>query len=123
MHWFCPNDLSCCVSGTTQKYVVPRPLVLTIWPIKEGTNLTQKEIITLEEVGFSFYHSHVQSLFGSQSSSSSILHVPTMNAHNIVWLAHNLWWQEGEMAFCLQNNTPTIGRLTSYVNMQCFPHY
>jgi hypothetical protein len=35
-------------------------------------------------VGFSFDHSHVQSLVGSQSSSSSILHVPIMNVHNIV---------------------------------------
>jgi hypothetical protein len=58
-------------------------------------------------VGFPFDCNHVQSLFGSQSFSPSSSHVPTMNAHNIVWLtnAHNLWWQEGETTFYLQNNT------------------
>jgi hypothetical protein len=30
-------------------------------------------------------------------------------------LAHNSWWQEGEIAFHFQNNTPTIGRLASYL--------
>jgi hypothetical protein len=26
-------------------------------------------------------------------------------------LAYNSWWQEGEMAFCLKNNTPTVATL------------
>jgi hypothetical protein len=41
-----------------QKYVVAKPLVPTAWLIQEGTNLAQKEVTTLEEAGFSFYHSH-----------------------------------------------------------------
>jgi hypothetical protein len=30
-------------------------------------------------------------------------------------LAYNSWWQECETAFRIQNNTPTIGRLTFYL--------
>ncbi len=72
MHWFCPNDLNCCVGGTVQKYVATKLSVPTVWPIQEGI---QKEVITLEEARFSFDYSCAQSLFGSQSSSSSISHV------------------------------------------------
>jgi hypothetical protein len=54
MHWFCPNELSRCVDGISQKYVVTKPLIPTIWPIQEGIDLTHKEVITLEEAGFPF---------------------------------------------------------------------
>jgi hypothetical protein len=84
MHWFCLNDLNHCVGGTVQKYVVVRPSVPIVWPIQEGIDLTQKEVTTLEEVGFFLDRNHVQSLFGSQSSNSSISHVLVMSAHNIV---------------------------------------
>jgi hypothetical protein len=83
IHWFCFDVLSHCVDGTTQKYVDARPLVPIVWLIQEGTNLTQKAI-TLEEAGFSFYYSCVQSLFGSQSSGPSSLHVAFMNVHHIM---------------------------------------
>jgi hypothetical protein len=53
-HWFCPNDFNYCIGGTKQKFVVVRLIVPIVWPIKEGTNLTQKEVTTLEEVAFSF---------------------------------------------------------------------
>jgi uncharacterized membrane protein len=55
-----------------------------VWFIQEGIDLTQKEVIILKETGFSFDHSCIRSLFGSQSSSLSNLHVASMNAHNIV---------------------------------------
>jgi hypothetical protein len=58
MHWFCLDDLNCCVHGTTQKYTVARPSVPIVWPIQEGIDLIQKEAITLEETGFSFYRIH-----------------------------------------------------------------
>jgi len=80
--------LSHCVSGITQKYTVVRPLVPTIWLIQKGTDLTQKEVITLKEVGFSFDRSHVRSLFNSQLFSPSSLHVLVMSVHNIVRLAN-----------------------------------
>jgi hypothetical protein len=59
----------------------------TIWPIQEGTNLSQKEVTILEEVGFSFdclHRNNAQSLFGFQSFSSSSSHVPTMSCHSLV---------------------------------------
>jgi hypothetical protein len=55
MHWFCLDDLSHCVCGTTQKYAIARLSVLTIRPIQEGIDLIQKEVTTLKEMGFSFY--------------------------------------------------------------------
>jgi hypothetical protein len=55
----------CCVSGTTWKYVVVKPSILILWPIQEGTNLTQQKETTLEEAWFSLNYNHVQSLFGS----------------------------------------------------------
>jgi hypothetical protein len=46
MHWFCPNDLSHCVHGITQKYVVAKPLVPIVWPIQKGFDLIEKEVTT-----------------------------------------------------------------------------
>jgi hypothetical protein len=60
------------------KFIVVRLVVPTIWPIQEGSNLTQNELITLEDARFSFDHlrrSNARSLFGSQSSCSSNSHV------------------------------------------------
>ncbi len=42
------------MGGTIRKFAIVRHVVLTIWPIQEGTNLTQNEATTLKEVGFSF---------------------------------------------------------------------
>jgi hypothetical protein len=81
MHSFCLDDLNYCVSGTMQKYAIARPLIPTILPIQESTDLIQKEVITLDEARFSFDHICARSLFGSQLFSSNILHVPTMSAH------------------------------------------
>ncbi len=53
-HWFCFDDLSHYVGGIIQKFVVAKLVVPIVWPIQEGINLTQKEVPTLEEVGFSF---------------------------------------------------------------------
>jgi hypothetical protein len=55
------------VGGTTQKFAIVKPIVPTAWPILVGTNLTQKEVTALKEVGFSFdrlCRNNVQSLFG-----------------------------------------------------------
>jgi len=105
-----------------------------VWPIQEGTNLTQKEVTTLEEVGFSFDYMHrniAQSLFGFKSFSSSNSHVPTVSCHSRVksfdascWL-YNPWWQEGETTFYVQNNTThqQLGNWHDISLMHCFPHY
>jgi hypothetical protein len=92
MHWFCFYDLNHCVGGTMQKYAIAKPLVPIVWPIQEGIDLTQNEVTTLEEAGFSFDGNHAQSLFGSQSSNSSISHVLAMSVHNIVRLVNESCW-------------------------------
>ncbi len=70
-------------------------IVPTLWPIQEGTNLTQKEVTTLEEVGFSFdclCRNNVQSSFGFQSSSSSNFHVLTLRCHSLVRPSNASCW-------------------------------
>jgi hypothetical protein len=57
-HWFCPNDLKCCVGGTIKKIAIVGLIIPTIWPIQEDTNLTQKEVTILEKAGFSFDRMH-----------------------------------------------------------------
>jgi hypothetical protein len=50
--FFCNDDIERCVKGTCRKWVVSRPEVPEIWPVKIGTNLTRKEILQLETAGF-----------------------------------------------------------------------
>jgi hypothetical protein len=40
------------VEGLGRKHVVDRPLVHVIWLVQEGTNFTQDEVTTMEEVDF-----------------------------------------------------------------------
>ncbi len=40
------------MGGKVQKLAIIRPIVPTLWPIQEGINLTQKDVTTIEEVGF-----------------------------------------------------------------------
>jgi hypothetical protein len=42
------------MGGFLQKYVVVRPHVLSIWLDQHGVNLIQKDVSSLEEVGFMF---------------------------------------------------------------------
>ena len=50
--FFCNDDIERCVKGTKRKWVKSRPEVLEVWPVKVGTNLTQREILALESAGF-----------------------------------------------------------------------
>jgi hypothetical protein len=52
MFWFFEDDLIHCVGGIGRKYFVDRPLVPSTWPMQVGTDLTQFEVTSLEEVGF-----------------------------------------------------------------------
>jgi hypothetical protein len=92
MHWFHPNDLSHCVNRIARKYVIAKLLVPTVWPIQEGTDLIKKEVTTFFKMGFFFYCNHAQSLFGSQSFNSSVLHVLAMSVHNIVQSVNASCW-------------------------------
>jgi hypothetical protein len=114
MHWFCPNDLNHYVGWTMWKYVVVRPLVAIVWPIQEGADLIQKEVTTLEEARFSFDHSCVQRLFGSQSFSSSISHVLVMNVHNILRSTNASCWPiicDGKKV-----RWPSVFKITQHTN-------
>ncbi len=123
MHWFCPNNLNCCVSGTMRKYVVVRPSVPIVWLIQEGTDLIWKEVTTLEEVGFSFNCSCAWSLFGSQLFVQAIrmclLWVfttlcdwPTQVISPQLVVARR--WDDLPFSKW-HSNKPTIGRLTFYL--------
>ncbi len=48
----CCENSNHCVEGSGRKHVVHRPLVLVVWLVQEGTNLTQDEVTTMEEVDF-----------------------------------------------------------------------
>ena len=50
--FFCNDDIERCVKGTKRKWVKSRPEVPKVWPVKVGTNLTQREILALESAGF-----------------------------------------------------------------------
>ncbi len=92
IHQFCPNDLNCCVGGTTKKYAVVRPSIPTVWLIQESIDLIQKEATTLEEVRFSFNYSCVRNLFSSRLSSLSNSHVFAMIVYNIMQPTNASCW-------------------------------
>jgi hypothetical protein len=48
---YCKN-LNHYVDGSGRKHVVDRPLVVVVWLVQEGTNLTQDGLTTMEEVDF-----------------------------------------------------------------------
>ena len=50
--FFCSDDIERCVKGTKKNWVVSVPNVPEVWPVKLGTNLTCKEIISLENARF-----------------------------------------------------------------------
>jgi hypothetical protein len=50
--FFCNDDIERCVKGTRRKWVQSRPDIPSIWPVKIGTNLSTKEILDLESIGF-----------------------------------------------------------------------
>ena len=56
--FFCVDDIERCIKASRRKWIIPysntleRPPILTIWPIKIGTNLTRSEIKALENASF-----------------------------------------------------------------------
>jgi hypothetical protein len=50
--FFCNDNIERCVKGTKRKWIQSRPNIPSIWPVKIGTNLSKKEILDLESVGF-----------------------------------------------------------------------
>jgi hypothetical protein len=50
--FFCNDDIERCVKGTRRRYIQSRSIIPSIWPVKIGTNLSKKEILDLENIGF-----------------------------------------------------------------------
>ena len=77
---FCNDDIERCVKGTKRKWVVSRPEVPKVWPVKLGTNLSTKEILSLENAGFRLPQQAEMSprrLFQDQTLSIDLLAYPT----------------------------------------------
>jgi hypothetical protein len=50
--WFCHDDLLRCVGRTSRKYAFNRPILPSSWLVQARRNLTQIEVVALEEVNF-----------------------------------------------------------------------
>jgi hypothetical protein len=78
--FFCNDDIECCVKGTKRKWVQSRPDILSIWPMKIGTNLSKKEILDFESAGFQLPQRAIISprrLFGTEELPFNLASFPT----------------------------------------------
>jgi hypothetical protein len=78
--FFCNDDIVCCVKGTKRKWVQSRLDIPSIWPLKIGTNLSKKEILDFESVGFQLPQRAVISLrrlFGTEELPFNLASFPT----------------------------------------------
>ena len=78
--FFCNDDIERCVKGTKRKWVLSRPDIPSIWPLKIGTNLSKKEILHLESAGFQLPQRAIISprrLFGMEELLFSLASFPT----------------------------------------------
>jgi hypothetical protein len=46
--FFCNDDIERCVIGSPRKWILSKPEIPDVWPVKIGTNLSSKEILGLE---------------------------------------------------------------------------
>jgi hypothetical protein len=67
--WFCPFDVNKCVMAHS-KWIVHYLDVPRIWPVMEGTNLTQAEVEGLEAVGFKMGMAIVRAWSGERGAGS-----------------------------------------------------
>jgi hypothetical protein len=73
--FFCNDDIECCIKGTKWRWVKSRPDVPNVWPVKIDINLSRKEILNLERVGFQLSQRAVISprrLFGMEELPSDL---------------------------------------------------
>lgn len=50
--WFCAYDINSCMTGNKKNWLFDWWNLLTMCLVEVGTNLTQEEVFTLEDVGF-----------------------------------------------------------------------
>jgi hypothetical protein len=95
--FFYNDDIERCVKGTKRRWVKSRPDVPNIWPVKIGTNISRKEILDLERVGFQLPQRTVISpkrLFGMEELPSDLSSYPipvSSNEHPKVRSGKNIW--------------------------------
>jgi hypothetical protein len=83
--FFCNDNIERCVKGTKRRWVKSRPNVPNVWPVKIGTNLSRKEILDLEHVGFQLLQRVVISprrLFGIEELPSDLSSYPIQASSN-----------------------------------------
>jgi hypothetical protein len=83
--FFCNDDIERCLKGTKQEWVQSRPDIPSIWLVKIGSNLSKKEILDLESVGFQLPQRAVISLrrlFGMDELSFDLASFPTLASAN-----------------------------------------
>jgi hypothetical protein len=52
--WFCYDDLLHCVGGISRKYALDRLVLPSLWLVQAWKNLTQIEVVALEELVFCY---------------------------------------------------------------------
>jgi hypothetical protein len=95
--FFCNDDIERYVKGTKRRWMKSRPNVLTVWPVKIGTNLSRKEILDLQHVGFQLPQRAVISpkrLFGMEELPSDLSSYPipaSPDEHPKIRSGKNIW--------------------------------
>ena len=82
--FFYNDDIECFIKGTRWKWV-QWPNIPSIWPVKIGTNVSQKEILDLGSVGFQLPQLVVISpirLFGMEELPFDLTSFPTPTSPN-----------------------------------------
>jgi hypothetical protein len=95
--FFCNDDIEHCVKGTKRRWVKSRPDIPNVWPVKIGTNLSRKEILDLERVGFQLPQRAVISprrLFGMEELPANLSSYPIPTSpeeHPKIRSSKNIW--------------------------------
>ena len=66
------------MSGTKKKHVLDWPIVPSTWPVKIGTDLSKKEALALEDVGFQLQQ---REAFSLRCKLSAIATLPIPRLH------------------------------------------
>ena len=105
MEFFYNDDIECCVKGTKRKWIQLKLDIPSIWPVKMGTNLSKKEILDLESIGFQLPQRAVISprrLFEMEELPFSLASFPTpANADDCPKTRPS-------KSICRNNNAPNI---------------
>jgi hypothetical protein len=111
--FFCNDDIEQCVKGTKRKWVQSRLDIPSIWLVKIGTNLSTKEILDFESVGFQLPQRAIISprrLFGMEELPFDLASFPTPASPNGF-----LKTRSGK-SIRRNNNVPTTKQANNYAS-------